>query len=81
MKLYARGITNALVESEKTDRPRTKQHAIDPFFLHSQSFNLSIPEGPEVKYLRHASCGVAQFMREKALFWNAALGYRADLRP
>jgi hypothetical protein len=29
MKLYARGITNALIESEKTDRRRTKQHAID----------------------------------------------------
>jgi hypothetical protein len=51
-KLYAQGITKALIESEKTDRRRTKQHAIDPFFLHSRSVNLSTPEGPEVKCLR-----------------------------
>ena len=48
MKLYARGITNALIESEKTDRRRTKQHAIDPFASFTRGRSIfPLPKDPK----------------------------------
>jgi hypothetical protein len=77
MKLYARGITNALIESEKTDRRRNR--SVLPSLAVGQSFHSRRTRSEML--VPHASGGVAQFMREKALFWNAALGHRADLQP